>query len=523
MPDGEAPADWQEIITGAAVPELLARAAGDRPDSRYCVFGGAELTLGELADQVRTGAARLAALGVRPGDRVAVLLPNHPDHIAVILALITLRATWLPINPRLRGAALEHVLRDGEPGLVLVDRSYADRLTGVLPEPPPPVITRARAGERVDLRWLGDAPAAAPALPAAGPDDVVGLIYTSGTTGPAKGVRVTDRMLRAAALGALFTTAPRDGDVYFLWEPLCHIGGAQMLFVPLLRPVSLAVVERFSVSRFWDQVRDSGATHVHQLGGILRMLLGRPPSEAEFSHRVRLAWGGGVTTETWLEAERRFGVRIAECYGQTEASSFLSVNTTGPHAGVGRVLPYLRAAIHDEHGAEVPAGEPGEIVVRSAGLPIVTPGYFHDEAQTRAARRDGWWRTGDLGRLDQHGNLHFIGRASDSVRRRGENVSAWEVETVLNTHPAVAESAMIGVAAEVGEQDIKVFIRLAGDTTLDVAELLYWCRERLADFQVPRYVEIVDDFPRTPSERVIKSKLSPSVAHCFDATSSTTP
>ncbi|MFC5835894.1 class I adenylate-forming enzyme family protein [Nonomuraea insulae] len=503
-----APADWQEIIADAAIPGLLARSAGERPDSPYCVFGGSVTTVGDLAARVREAAERLAARGVRRGDRVAVLLPNHPDHIAVILALIVLRATWLPVNPRLRGAALAHLLSDGEPALILVDAAYA----GLVGEPGPPLLVRDRSG----LSWLGERGGPLPERPA-GPEDVVALIYTSGTTGPAKGVRVTDRMLRTSALGVLFTTAPRESDVYFLWEPLCHIGGAQMLLVPLLRPVSLAMVERFSVSRFWDDVRSSGATHVHQLGGILQLLLGRPPSEAEFSHRLRMAWGGGVTTATWLEAERRFGLRVAECYGQTEASSFLSVNTEGPHAGVGRVLPYLRAAVQDEDGAEAPAGEIGEIVVRTAGLPVVTPGYFRDDERTAAARRDGWWRTGDLGRFDEHGNLHFIGRAVDSVRRRGENVSAWEVETVFNTHPAVAESAMIGVPAEIGEQDIKVFIRPVREARLDAAELLHWCAERLADFQVPRYIAFVEEFPRTPSERVIKSRLPRSVVDCFDA------
>ncbi|MEV0624080.1 AMP-binding protein [Nonomuraea sp. NPDC050404] len=507
-----APADWQEIIAGAVIPGLLARAAEDRPGSPYCEFGGSVTTVGELAAHVDAAAARLAARGVRGGDRVAVLLPNHPDHVVVILALIVLRATWLPVNPRLRGAALGHVLRDGDPALILVDRTHAD-LVG---EPGPPVIVRDRAGDRPDLSWLGEPGGPVPAH-SAGPEDVVALIYTSGTTGPAKGVQVTDRMLRTSALGVLFTTAPAEGEVFFLWEPLCHVGGAQMLFVPLLRPVSLAMVEKFSASRFWDQVRESGATHVHQLGGILQVLLNRPPSEAEFSHRLRMAWGGGVTTGTWLEAERRFGLRIAECYGQTEASSFLTVNTEGPQAGVGRVLPYLRAAVQDEDGAEVPTGESGEIVVRTAGLPVVTPGYFRDEEKSAAARRGGWWRTGDLGRFDEHGNLHFIGRAVDSVRRRGENVSAWEVETVINTHPAVAESAMIGVPAEIGEQDIKVFIRPATGAGLDAAELIHWCAERLADFQMPRYVAFVADFPRTPSERVIKSRLPRSVEDCFDA------
>ncbi|MEU6715833.1 AMP-binding protein [Nonomuraea sp. NPDC046802] len=506
------PADWQEIIAGAVIPGLLARAAEDRPGSPYCEFGGSVTTVGELAAHVEAAAARLAALGVRPGDRVAVLLPNHPDHIVVILALIVLRATWLPVNPRLRGAALGHVLSDGDPSLILVDSSHA----GLVGEPGPPVIVRDRSGERADLSWLGEAHGAF-AVRRGDPEDVVALIYTSGTTGPAKGVQVTDRMLRTAALGVLFTTDPREGEVYFLWEPLCHVGGAQMVFVPLLRLVRLAMVERFSASRFWDQVRSSGATHVHQLGGILQVLLNRPPSEAEYSHRLRMAWGGGVTTRTWQEAERRFGLRVAECYGQTEASSFLTVNTEGPQAGVGRVLPYLRAAVQDERGAEVPAGESGEIVVRAEGLPVVTPGYFRDEDRTDAARRGGWWRTGDLGRFDEHGNLHFIGRADDSVRRRGENVSAWEVETVINTHPAVAESAMIGVPAEIGEQDIKVFILPATGARVDAAELLHWCAERLADFQMPRYIAVVDDFPRTPSERVIKSRLPRSVEDCFDA------
>lgn len=500
------------ILTGPTLPELLGRTVEERGAQAYASFDGTVMSFAELVTAVADAQRGLAVLGVRPGDRVAVMLPNHLEHVVLIHALVGMGAIWVPVNPRLRGDPLAHLLADSDPRLLLVDSALVATL--------PSSVTSMRVVEyRPDgpAPWRGHGDATADACSAPpGPDDVVSIMYTSGTTGPGKGVQVTDRMLRAAALGVVAISEPRDGDVFFLWEPLCHVGGAQVLFLPLVVPVRLALVDRFSVSRFWSQVRDAGATHVHHLGGIIPMLLSRPPTDDERVNPVRVSWGGGMTKEAWSESESRFGMQVRECYGMTEAASISTVNVAGADDGIGQALPWFDVQVHDESGAFVPDGVNGEIVLRPLVDGLLTPGYFR-HGDTASSLRGRWWRTGDRGRF-VGGSLHFVGRVTDSVRHRGENVSAWEVESVVNAHPAVAESAVVGVPAKEGDEDIKLFVTLADPDTFDAEGLIGWCRERLASFQVPRYVAVVESFAKTPSLRVQKAALPRTAADSYDAT-----
>ncbi len=500
-------ASYGSFLSGPTIPRLLAAAALQRGTDPYARMGAEELTLGDLADVVSDTQQRLLALGVRRGDRVAVMLPNHLDHVGIIFALIGLRAIWVPVNPKLRGEPLHHQLRTSDPKLIIIDWRYRDQVDS---------LENGDLSART-IHWGGDRSSAptrrSPGLPAdvtavdpVGADDVISVMYTSGTTGAAKGVQLTDRMLRAAALGAAITSEPDEGDVFLLWEPLCHIGGAQVLLLPFVRRVRLAMVERFSASRFWDEAVSLGATHIHHLGGILPMLLGRPAHDAERSHRVKVSWGGGMTADSWREAEERFGIRVRECYGMTEASSISTCNSTGAGHGIGRPLPHFDVEVHDDSGQQAPEGATGEIVLRPRTTGLVTPGYLNDPVATAAAWRNGWWHTGDAGRV-RDGSLHYVGRCSDSMRHRGENVSAWEIESVVNTHPAVAESALVGVPALGGEQDLLLFISLADGATVIPSDLLTWCKGRLAPYQVPRYVTVVDQFPKTASQRIAKGAL----------------
>jgi crotonobetaine/carnitine-CoA ligase len=319
---------------------------------------------------------------------------------------------------------------------------------------------------------------------------------------------VTHRMLRLAGEGALLVAAARDGDVLFMWEPLYHIGGAQLIVMPLRLRVVLAMVGRFSASRFWAEAKAEGATHIHFLGGILQILLKQPESPLDRSHGVRIAWGGGCPVDVWRPFEQRFGVQIRECYGMTEASSFTTYNDAGVVGSVGLPVPWLSVTVRDAQGREVPQGVRGEIVVRANDPTALTPGYFRNPTATAKALRDGALHTGDCGSFDTDGNLMFRGRLSDSVRVNGENVSAWEVEHVAAQHPAVQDCAMIGVAAEVGEHDIKLFVQPRDGMTIDLAALSAWLTERLAPYQNPRYLATVAEFERTPSLRIMKHKLS---------------
>lgn len=492
---------------------LLRARAADDPGGVYARFNDAPVTFAALDRQASSFAYELRARGVRRGERVAVMMRNGIETIAVIFGLAKAGVAWVPVNVQQRGQGLAYLLSHPEPRVIVVDHEFEAVVKEALPEADrAPLLVHGAAGELSGILATGqrfDEPASAP-------DDVFAIMYTSGTTGRPKGVIVTHRMILLATEAVCLIAAVKPNDVFFVWEPLYHIGGAQLLPLPLLRDVVLAMVDRFSASRFWDQVRHEQATHIHYLGGILQMLLKQPPNKDDRQHRVRIAWGGGCPPEVWRPFRDRFGVEIRECYGMTEASSITTFNDEGLVGAVGRPLPWFTVELVDAAGRPVAAGERGEIVVRT-GLPgALFSGYLDNPEATARALRDGALYTGDSGSLDASGNLIFHGRITDSVRCRGENVSAWEVEHVAAEYEAVEDCAMIGVDADVGEQDIKLFVKPKAGHTIDPATLSLWLRDRLASYQNPRYIAVVDEFERTASQRIMKHKLSKRRDDCFD-------
>jgi len=495
---------------------LFAALAAREGGRVFARFDGRPITFAMLDRLSASGAAGLAALGVARGDRVAVMMRNSPESLSVIFALARAGFVWVPVNAQLRGEGLRHVLTHADPRAVVADAEALPRIRecgAALTGAALVIAGDAAAALRLEPMLERGAPHDVPP-PAV--EDLFAIMYTSGTTGPAKGVMVTHRMLRLAGEGALLVAAARDGDVLFVWEPLYHIGGAQLIVLPLRRRVVLAMVGRFSASRFWAEVKAEGATHIHFLGGILQILLKQPETPLDRAHGARIAWGGGCPVDVWRPFEQRFGLEIRECYGMTEASSFTTFNDSGLVGSVGRAVPWLSVALLDEQGRPVAPGARGEIVLRAKDPTAITRGYFHNPAATAKALRDGALHTGDIGSLDAAGNLFFHGRITDSVRVKGENVSAWEVEHVAAQHPAVQDSAIIGVEADVGEQDIKLFVQPREGLSVDLAALSAWLAERLAPYQNPRYLAQVAEFERTPSLRIMKQKLSPARDDGYD-------
>ena len=495
---------------GGFVDEFLAKARRT-PGPPFALFDGTPIGFAALEAMSRQIAAALRRRGIGRGERIAVIMRNSPAALATVLGLARAGIVWVPVNARLRGPGLAYVLDHCEPALAIAD-------TDLLP-------TIAAAGTALDLErivptcgiadsietWLAGDATFDETPPA--PGDCLSICYTSGTTGSPKGVLVSHAMLRFAGEAVMLLTEPRAGDVLLMWEPLYHIGGAQMLVLPLIRDVTLAMVDRFSATQFWQQARQYGASHVHYLGGILQLLLKQTPGPLDRGHGVRIAWGGGCPSEIWREFEQRFGVEIREAYGMTEASSITTYNRNGVVGSVGHPVPWFAVELRD-HAGLLP--REGEIVVRPHRPEALFAGYFRDAEATMRALREGALWTGDRGRLDKAGNLFFLGRLSDSVRCRGENVSAWEVEHVAGAHADVEDCAMIGVAAEVGEQDIKLFVQPKPGAAINPAELSRWLAERLAPYQNPRYIALVDRFERTPSQRIAKQALPRDTADCWD-------
>ncbi|MFT4012809.1 MAG: AMP-binding protein [Paracoccus sp. (in: a-proteobacteria)] len=475
------------------------------PEQVYATGPQGDITFAALAGAADAMAARLAGAGVRRGDRVVVMMRNSPASLAMIFGLIRGGYVWVPGNPALVGEGLAHVLRQVEAALAVCDPEVLPALQACGQSPRQGILVIDDPALPAPSSFPGPQ-ASGDALPA--PSDLASIMFTSGTTGPAKGVQVTHMMLELAAHGVMVCADIRAGDNLYIWEPFYHVGGAQVLVLPLLVPVRLTLSQRFSASRFWSEVTEAGCTHIHHLGGIIQILLKQPASALDRAHGVRIAWGGGCVPQAWRLFEERFGVELRECYGMTEASSLTTVNLEGVVGSVGRPLPWFDVRIQDEAGRVLGRGEGrGQIIITSPLPGAIFAGYYRaPEATAKALRADGF-HTGDIGSWDDQGMLFFHGRAGDSIRCRGENVSAYEVEAVVNRHPDVEESAMVGVPAEIGEYDILLYLRLRPGSVPDAAAIAAWLDDKLPAYQRPRYVRILDAFPKTPSQRIQKHLL----------------
>jgi carnitine-CoA ligase len=501
------------------VGSLLTRFAREHGGHVYCRFGDREYSVSDMELAANRLANALAHRGIGAGARVGVMLDHHPDHVAAFFALAKLGAVMVPLNVHLRGVSLEHLLRDGDLTGLIVEGRLADIVQPITRTVPiGRVIWRGRTAllEGEELTDLLMHPETAPPVNVAAPDDLAVILYTSGTTGLPKGVLLTDRMVRVAASAAARVADARDGDVFLMWEPINHIGGLEVLVLATRFRITLVMVERFSVSRFWRDVRQHGVTQLHFLGGVLALLLQVEPQPEDHEHRIRVAWGGGCPVSIWQAFEERFGIPIREGYGMTECASFTTQNLTGKVGSVGACLPYFEMRVVDEQGRFLGHGKRGELWVRSNTPGIVTQGYWRNPAATAALFEGEWLKTGDIGWCDEDGDFYYSGRKKDSIRRRGENVAAFEVERVLDAHPAIAESAVIGVPNAIADEDIKAVVCLRPGERLSPLALVQWCESRLAYFQIPRYIAFVDSLPKTPSERIRKDALPQSTEDCWD-------
>ncbi len=504
------------------IRQLLESRARRTPDDVFAICEDREIDFRTLEKSVYQLANGFSKIGIRPGQRVAVMLNNHVDHVFTFFALSALGAVWVPVNVNLRGGSLEWILTKALPRAIIAEAEY----WGLLESLSSALLLEAVALRGASAGLLKSAgamdyavvagedslpPATTPAI-----HDTRAIMFTSGTTGMPKGALMTERMLRTCAIGAGIAADVQAGDVFLLWEPIYHSAGAEMCVLALQESITLAIVPRFSASRFWDQVHRYRVTKLHYLGGVLEILLKPALRPDDRSHSITLAFGAGCPPRIWEAFEQRFGIRIREVYGLTEGSGFTTLNTSGKIGSIGKPLSYLDVSIIDDAGNPLPPGRVGEFIMRGKEPGLITEGYLENPEATAAALRNGWLYTGDLGYYDEEGNFYYVGRKNDSIRRRGENISAWEVERILNSHPLIQESAVVGVPAEVGEEDLKAFIQCVPGATLAPLELIRWCEPRMPYFQIPRYITWANGFEKTPTERIRKKNLSRDTQDCWD-------
>jgi crotonobetaine/carnitine-CoA ligase len=500
------------------IVDLIEARSRDHSDDIFLSFAGETTTFRELREQVRKGAAALRRAGLAPNDRVLVIAPNRPDHVVLYLALAWIGCTIIETSTLLKRSGIEMQLEDSDPQFVIADPSHIDEVRAAIP-----------AQRKVRLLALG--PSMSREIPeldlgSGSPDDgdpfvaslerLQSISYTSGTTGRPKGVMLTERYFQIGAKNAACLADVGPKDVLFLWEPFYHIAAWMSVLVALQHGVRIELVERFSASRCWDQIRAGGATLFHYLGGAVNILLRQPELPADRENPIRIAWGAAAPAQSWREFETRFGVRLREGYGISEAQNFTHLNLEGRVGSIGKPVAEFDSWIAGDHGERLPPRMVGEIVVKPREAGVTMVGYFRDPQKTAEVLRDGCVFTGDLGYIDEDGYFYYAGRKKDSLRRRGENVSAWEVERVINAHPDVEESAVVGVTSDLGEQDIRAFIKLAEGKTMAPLDMIKWCERDLAYYQIPRFVDFVSEFPRGPTQRIQKSHLPTGLTTSWD-------
>ncbi len=508
-------------MTGSGHTDLWSVCQGrisEHPDRVVLDFDGDRWSWAELIEAAEALAGGLAAADVVRGEVVCHMSPNHPEAVVTMLALLRLGAVECPVNAGLRGAQLAHVLDHSGAGTLIVDSSLADRVSEQLPAAPAvqtvvmrgeaPPLEGATVLDYAELRRSGHTP---PPFRPPGPGDPMNIIYTSGTTGPAKGAVLPQAFPIEQARIKIEQWGLGADDVMFSALPLYHVNARfSSLGTALVMGGRVALVSRFSASTFWDQVRRSGATEVGVVGAVSSILLRQEPSPADRDHRVRMMHGAaGIPMDRRADFEERFGLRLVTGFAMTETGHFATTSPDDPmrYRASGRPVPQYEVAVVDADDNQVPAGTVGELVVRPRVPGVMMTGYHRQPEATLAAFRNLWFHTGDLATIEADGYIRWVDRAADAIRRRGEMISSTEVEQAVCELDAVAECAAVGVPSELGEEEVKLVVVAEPGQTIDPAALKRHCQATLPDFCQPRYVEILDELPKTATHKVNKPQL----------------
>jgi crotonobetaine/carnitine-CoA ligase len=498
-------------LTGS-IRALLDESAARSPDKTFYVFRDQEVSYDAFRRAVHRVANGLLSLGIRHGDKVAILLPNCLEFPYSWLAANVMGAVMVPVNARFVDEEVGYVLHHAEAKLLITCESHLEMI-GRIREALPLLQTIVNVddsdgGDVIPFSELLESPAELTATKVSR-DDVASILYTSGTTGMPKGCVAThEYYLNLADIEAeLFQLTSEDR--VFTTQPFYYMDPQWNTLMVMARNATLVLGERFSTSTFWDDIRKHNITCFYCIGSMTSFLYNMPPSELDRQHQLRAVQTSGIAPRIHEAWEERFGVPVHEVYASTETTADIAVTLDMDRkvgtACIGRPVPYREVRIVDDEDADVGPGEVGEIILkRGRGM---MKEYYKDPHATALAFRGGWFHSGDLGYQDEDGDYHFVGRKKDIVRRGGENISAASVEQVLMTHPKILDAAVIPVPDSIRGEEVKAYIVPSPGEELSYGEILRFCEENLATFKVPRYLELRDGLPKTPSERVQKRKL----------------
>lgn len=499
--------------------EALRSQAGARGDDVFCRFAdGRQCSYGELDRASDAFASGLARLGIAPGDRVMIIARNRLEFLTAFFGTQKRQAILVPINTEIRGDFLAHQVANCEPKAVIVDDGYSSELNGVAwPEgacfirigdglPTPQTHPAQQFSE------LCTAPHPPSILmPAA--EDTCLILYTSGTSGPSKGVVIPQAHAFLFGLQQARTVSLQQSDTYYITLPMFHVNALLMaLGACLLSGAEAYVAERFSASRWLSDIRQSGATVTNALGVMAEFILKQPPQPEDRNHKLTRVMAVPVSRQWAQDFRNRFGVDLIQVYGMTECNivSFTRAGDSTEPGCVGTISDgFFDVRIVDPGtDSAVPNESVGEIVIRPREPFCFMQGYYRMAERTVEAWRNLWFHTGDAGRIDRGGKLHFIDRIGDCIRRRGENISSFEVEQVLLTHPSVVEAAVVGIKVDGagGEEEVCAYI-VAAAAGFDFPAFSDWCATRLPRYAVPRFLRLVDAIEKTATGKVKKRDL----------------
>jgi carnitine-CoA ligase len=503
--------DYQGPWTMAAIVDDRAEKLGDRP-AIHTTEGS--ISYGELRRRAQHVAAQLASLGVQPGDRVATMQDATPDYVITWLGCAWAGAVEVPVNTEYKGQFLEHVLNESTASVLIVQARYVSVVARIAapglrhlivvgtPEHDVPVETTEHR--------LADAGSFAP-LPMLRrrEGDLLYILYTSGTTGLSKGVMHCNRSAMWTARVWRELAGLTVDDIGYSYLPIHHVTARSALIKAcMIAGASCVVRERFSVTDFWADVRRYRATFTMYMGSVILFLTQQPERSGEVENTLRVAGGAACPPQLAAEFTRRFGTQLLEVYGMTEVGT-----VSGPRRGMGepgtmgRPFEHVEIRVVDADDNPLPPNARGEIVIRPTEPYAIMQGYWQQPVATVEAWRNLWFHTGDIGMLNEAGDLTFVDRLKDAMRRRGENISSFEVERAVQAHPGVRECAAFAIKSDATEDEVMIAVVRHEGTEITAEALHAFCKDNMPRFAVPRFIRFIDGLPKTPTGRVQKHVL----------------
>jgi len=515
--------------TARTLPRVLIDRANEDGGRPFVIeVDGRSDSYADAVDAMYLCAGALRAFGIAPADRVIVMLPNCLEALHAWIGIAWLGAIEVPVNTGYRARSLEHVVRNAKPTLAIVHSDYAVNWceSAVLKEMEIPIVVVGDLGafagwtaHTVSFEgFLNEAQPWTDGQPKSW--DIASILYTSGTTGPSKGVLMPWAQLHVACEVAMPLSLLGPSDAWYSPFPMFHVSGKGPIYNAALAGIRVIIRPKFSVGEFWSDVDTFGITTTLLEGDTAAWVAGLPPSERDSAHPLGTVMMGPVIP-AWEAFRDRFDVKILTNFNMTETSCPIVSDPFDLPNGktCGRVRSGCECRIVDEHDFEVPVGAVGELIIRTDEPWVMMAGYFENPEATAAAWRNGWFHTGDACYRDTGGNFYWVDRMRHVVRRRGETISSYEVEVVLNEHESIRESAVVGVKMPgTSDEEIKAIVVPQEGADLDYTDIRRFVEERLPSFMVPRFFETMPNLPRTPTEKITKSELRMISPATWDAT-----